>query len=215
MKLLYKTLIFTFTIIVFGCKEKNIVGENQKVSVLDYENVGINNTLQFANNSFSGKTVMTDNIKEESGEFAKFNDGNTSPYRIGIWKEYYENGQLKEEGRYLIGRYVQCCFSGNCLRYYNYKVGKWKYYYPNGKLELDGNYSIKKMWIDTNCGGDNVKYGILNSDTKFYDKTGSRIKKNIEDLKVNYEKESTFTHPGMYLIPLKENDTIISIGFSE
>ena len=147
--------------------------------------------------------------------YAVFNDGETSQYKIGIWKEYYENGQIKEEGKYLIGRYVQCCFSGPCLRYYNYKVGEWKYYYENGTLELEGNYSIKKLWIDTNYGGDYIKYGILDSDSKFNNLSGERIRKDIDSLKLKYEKEYTHTHPGMYLIPLKENDTIISIGFSE
>jgi len=204
-------LIMAFTF--FSCKKEVVIQENQKVSNFDLEkNVGFIR-FKFINNSFAGQTELSKNRKTESGKYAKFNDGETSRYKIGIWKEYYDNGQIKEEGKYLIGRYVQCCLSGPCLRYYNYKVGKWKYYYQNGILELEGNYKIKKLWIDTNCGGDYIKYGVLDSDTKFYDQSGNRIKNDIDSLKLKYEKEYTYTHPGMYLITSKEIDSIISIGF--
>ena len=210
-----KILILLITVLLFNCKGNVSIQENQKVSDFDFEN-GVNFIrFKFSNNSFAGQTELSKNKKTESGKYAIFNDGETSQYKIGLWKEYYENGQIKEEGKYLIGRYAQCCFAGPCLRYYNYKVGKWKYYYQNGTLELDGNYSIKKMWIDTNCGGDYVKYGILDSSTKFYDQLGNRIKNNIESLKLTYEKEYTYIYPGMYLIPSKESDSIVSIKFNE
>lgn len=38
----------------------------------------------------------------------------------GLWKYYYENGQLEEEGSYEKG--------------YN-RVGLWKYYHENGELK--------------------------------------------------------------------------------
>lgn len=195
-----------------GCKKKTIVQENQKVSDYDYDNLVIENNLKFINNSFGGKTVTSIDNKNESGQFAKYKDGETSPFKIGVWKKYYSNGQLKEEGKYLIGRYLQCCLVGYCFMYYNYKVGNWKYFYPDGTLELDGNYSIKKMWIRTSCGGDYIKYGILDEDTKFYDKVGRRISKNK---KINYEKGDLYIYRGTYLTPLTDNDTIISVGHNK
>ncbi len=215
MKVSFEILVLTMALTLFSCKKEIVIKENQKVSKFDLENEVGFIRFKFLNNSFAGYSELSKYKKIESGKYAKFIDGETSQYKIGLWKKYYENGQLKEEGKYLIGRYVQCCFSGPCLSYYNYKVDKWKYYYENGSLELEGNYSIKKLWIDTNCGGDYIKYGILDSNTKFYDKSGERIRKNNENLKLKYEKEYTHTHPGMYLIPSKENDTIISIGFNE
>jgi len=208
-----KILILIITLSLFNCKKDVIIQENQKVSEFDFENEISNIRFKFSNNSFAGETELSNNGKTESGNYAKFNDGETSQYKIGLWKEFYENGQLKEEGNYLIGRYVQCCLSGYCIRYYNYKVGKWNYYYPNGTLELKGNYSLKKLRIETNCGGDYIKYGILDSDSKFYDEKGKRIKENIKELKLNYEKEYTHIHPAMYLIPSMENDSIILIEF--
>ena len=37
----------------------------------------------------------------------------------GLWKGYYENGELMEEGNFKIGK----------------KVGSWKYYNQDGKLK--------------------------------------------------------------------------------
>ncbi len=215
MNAYYKILILIITTSLLGCKKEVLILENQKVSDFDYEKEVSHSRLKFSKKSFAGQTELIKNSKKESGMYAKFNDGETSKYKIGLWKEFYENGQLKKEGKYLIGRYLQCCNLGPCLRYYNYKVGKWKYYYKDGTLELNGNYSIKRMWIPTSCGGDYIKYGILDSDTKFYDRSGERIRKKNDSLKLNYEKEYTHTHPGMYLIPLKKNDTIISIDFNK
>jgi len=212
MKAPNKSLILIFVITLFCCEKKVLIQENQKVSNFDFEGVKINNRLKFVDNIFGGE-VQSRNDKNESGQYAKYIDGEISPYKIGFWKEYYESGELKKEGRYLIGRYVQCCLSGHCMRYYNYKIGKWNYYYPDGVLELSGNYSTKKLQIDTNCGGDYIKYGILDSDTKYYDQEGKRIRKNIDELKLNYEKEYAHIHPGIYLIPIKDNDSIISFGF--
>jgi len=42
----------------------------------------------------------------------------------GLWKEYYETGELRSEGKYENG----------------VKVGEWKYYYRNGKLDQKGKY---------------------------------------------------------------------------
>ncbi len=48
--------------------------------------------------------------------------------RQGLWREYYETGELKAEGEYRD----------------NLKVKNWKYYYRNGDVEQSGNY-IKGM----------------------------------------------------------------------
>jgi|GEM_PF-1504611 len=215
MKPYYKILILIIILSLFNCKKDIVIQENQKVSVFDYDNIQFNNKLKFTNHTFSGETEITKDKHAESGQYAKYLDGEISPYKIGIWKEFYENGKLKSEGKYLIGRYVQCCLTGHCLRYYNYKVGNWKHYFPNGTLKLNGNYSLKKLAIETNCGGDFIKYGILDSDAKYYDDKGNRLKENTEKLKLNYEKEYTHTYPKMYLIPDPENDNIILTEFDK
>lgn len=47
--------------------------------------------------------------------------------RDGPWTEFYSNGQLRAEGKYLDGL----------------KVGEWVYYHPNGKVEQTGTYDEK------------------------------------------------------------------------
>lgn len=42
----------------------------------------------------------------------------------GLWKEYYDTGELRSEGKYEAGT----------------RVGEWKFYYKNGKLDQKGKY---------------------------------------------------------------------------
>ena len=43
----------------------------------------------------------------------------------GFFKNYHENGQLKEEGNFINGK----------------KDGLWKFYHENGQLKLEGNFN--------------------------------------------------------------------------
>lgn len=45
----------------------------------------------------------------------------------GPWKEYYEDGKLRAEGKYKKGK----------------AVGPWKFYFRSGKLEQEGNYNAR------------------------------------------------------------------------
>lgn len=45
----------------------------------------------------------------------------------GPWKEYYEDGQLRSEGLYNLGK----------------RVGRWKFYHQNGSIEQEGNYNTQ------------------------------------------------------------------------
>jgi antitoxin component YwqK of YwqJK toxin-antitoxin module len=49
----------------------------------------------------------------------------------GGWKYYYENGQLKSEGRFLSG----------------FRVSEWKYYHENGSLECNGIYEYGEIKV--------------------------------------------------------------------
>lgn len=71
----------------------------------------------------------------EKGEISKsyiFSNGkmigegiiDQSGVKQGDWKEFYENGQKKAEGKYTGGK----------------KIGNWVYYFPDGKIEQKGKY---------------------------------------------------------------------------
>ena len=53
-----------------------------------------------------------------------------SGLREGPWKEYFEDGKLRAEGRYSKGK----------------RVGKWKFYFRSGTLEQEGNYNARGLY---------------------------------------------------------------------
>lgn len=97
-------------------------------------------------------------------------------YRIGFWKEYYRNGNLKSTGNYKLDTYTQCCTGELCDGFYSYKYGEWNYYYDNGKLKAKGKYRIGKKHKQTNCeGGDMIKFGFVTDSWNFYNSKGKSI----------------------------------------
>src|SRR5882724_229062 len=58
-------------------------------------------------------------IKNEQGQITAQGqisvfEGKPTEIRVGLWKEFYENGIVKVEGQYKIGSYIQCCTGGPC-----------------------------------------------------------------------------------------------------
>ena len=76
--------------------------------------------------------------------------------KIGIWKYYYNDGNLKMVGKYQVLRFVGLPIV---------KTGIWKYYYLNGKLRMEGEYN----GYNDKPGEDwDLRCGVW----KLYDKTG-------------------------------------------
>ncbi|GAA0728439.1 hypothetical protein GCM10009430_37610 [Aquimarina litoralis] len=184
----YLLIIFVFNL---SCKSENYIDRETKVSNFDFNEV-FYQKLVFQNETYDGEREIEFQVinkeKYQLGEYAKDKNGEITKLKIGLWKTYYDNGQIKDEGEYLIGRYVQCCAGGYCMQYYNYKVGDWNYYYKNGKLKLKGKFGIMKFNTSTSCGGDYLKFGMLNRTSKFYDSNGKRIKKITDSMKLEFEK---------------------------
>ena len=87
------------------------------------------------------------------------------------------------EGNYKLDTYKQCCVSGFCDGYYSYKYGEWKYYHENGKLKAKGTYRIGKKHKKTSCeGGDEINFGYVTNNWKFYDVDGNEIKPSEKDI---------------------------------
>ncbi len=154
------------------------------------------NRFSFLGEEFAGESDFTQifdaNDKlQAKGDFAFSQDGKLSELRVKLWSEYYSNGQLKSEGNYQLGSYIQCCFSGPCRQFYHYKVGEWRYYYSNGTLRAIGEYINAKLHIDTSCkGGDSLLFGLISDNWKYYDLDGSQeiivdsIRKTLEKVQV-------------------------------
>jgi hypothetical protein len=104
--------------------------------------------------------------------------------RTGNWKEYFENGQLKESGKYALSTYTTCCTGGTCPVYYSYKLGDWIYFHDNGQLRAKGKYRIREKQIDTTCdGGDKIHFGYVTDTWNFFDRDGKEITPSGELIK--------------------------------
>tara|TARA_R110002167_G_C12396829_1_gene626487 strand:- start:52 stop:651 length:600 start_codon:yes stop_codon:yes gene_type:complete len=85
-----------------------------------------------------------------------------SNLKVGYWKEYYDNGNLKMEGDYLLGSYVGCCTGGACRFFHYYRTGLWKFYNDKGELNYELAFEPTKLQIDTTCeGGDKLLFGLI------------------------------------------------------
>lgn len=88
----------------------------------------------------------------------------------GIFKEYFENGTIQAEGKYLNSN----------------PTGPWKYYYPDGTIEQEGSYDSKGnnmgewTWYYNNgqvLKQENYENGLLEGDYIEYDVNGKIIVK--------------------------------------
>ncbi len=91
-------------------------------------------------------------------------------FKNGHWKEYYDDGALKSEGKYVAGR----------------KVDYWKYYFKNGEIEQEGNFGTKgefdgvwKWYYETGKERlvENYENGLLEGAVNEYDEKGNIIVK--------------------------------------
>lgn len=114
-------------------------------------------TLYFLDtNLIYSKCFFVDGIKVDSSyllykngqieEIGVYKNGD----RIGLWIEYYENGQIRALGNYL-GTHkrisvdkiidVETLDYITTTEHWDYKKGSWKYYLPNGKLYKREEYN--------------------------------------------------------------------------
>lgn len=106
--------------------------------------------LLFAQNNFA-QTI--DTSYHENGAIKYIGARNEMRERIGLWKNYYNDGQLKSVINYQKGRehgkWITYHSTGNISSEGNFKdgskVGEWKYYYPNGKIKTIVNYQTGEM----------------------------------------------------------------------
>lgn len=136
--------------------------------------------------SFKGSSEMkklsfSDGQLKEQGNYAYDSKRSLSDLKVGEWSSYYENGQLKSKGKYNIGTYIQCCFSGACKQFYNYKVGFWEYFHSNGQLKANGEYQTRQMHVATSCeGGDDMPFGLTTSKWEYFNELGEVIEPSNE-----------------------------------
>lgn len=152
------------------------------------------NRFLIDSSGYHGQTAVDtiyyhDKTIQAIGNVALENDSSKSKLKVGLWTEYYSNGQIKSQGIYQIDSYIQCCYAGPCRQYQNYKTGLWKYYYDNGQIKASGTYKVKKEKIRTSCkGGDKVLTSRIDNSWTYYNDKGDKIRlKNNLKTELEYD----------------------------
>ena len=149
---------------------------NQLAFTQNVENVRIDTIVNPENGNFDIGTII---------------DRPYDKIRIGQWKEYYSNGEIKAEGELIIGKKAHCCYAGPYTIPYSYKVGKWTYYYKNGKIITQGIYETQKIKVPNSCkGGTMIIIQKVGDNWLFYDSSGTETKSQkhqIEELEKFYD----------------------------
>jgi antitoxin component YwqK of YwqJK toxin-antitoxin module len=95
-------------------------------------------------------TLFYDNNQIKAiGYYAIDKQGNNSSHRVGLWTEYYRNGQIMSIGSYDLQFYYGCYNTMPGIRYYSFKKGDWSYYYENGQTKAKGSYKVERVQIST------------------------------------------------------------------
>ena len=129
---------------------------------------------------------------KEYDAYGKLYEGNLkNKKQDGVWKLYYENGQVKQEENWKDGYYEGLWKyfneNGQIMREVNYKDGEddglHRSWYENGQLEMEENYkdgALDGLWKLYYKNGQlqleqNWKDGIF-INSKCWDKEGNEIK---------------------------------------
>ncbi len=122
----------------------------------------IDSTVTFLDNK--GKRI-------EEGRCA-VSDWIVSNIKVGLWREYHENGKVKSQGDYRISYYEDCCLDVPCTVFYYYRFGQWRYFNSNGDLDYELEFKPEKMWTSTRCNKiDTLVFGLVkNIPTQYVEK---------------------------------------------
>ncbi len=103
--------------------------------------------------------------KRCEGKFAVPLEGDIDCYefKTGYFREFYQNGQLKGEGQYKVGSYLDCCNLSACKMYYHYRIDDWIFYDSLGKLIYEVKYIPKKLRLKANLENESLIFGVLNN----------------------------------------------------
>jgi len=170
------------------------------ISLAQEINKGTNLTLQpylISNDSFildsSGyrglKEIDTlyypDKKIKAIGFYAVDKGGKSTYYRVGLWMEFYNNGEVKSIGNYNFHLLYGCCSAIPCTQLCPYKIGDWTYYYENGQIKARGAYKVDKIKVNTDVANQFTYKSIVTEEWLLYDIDGQTAKdkqKIISDL---------------------------------
>lgn len=82
--------------------------------------------------------------------------------RVGKWRYFYDNGDVRAELTYGLASYTECCAGGLCEQPYEVILGEVRIFAPDGRVTYDGPARNERRVLHTNCeGGDDVYVSAL------------------------------------------------------
>jgi antitoxin component YwqK of YwqJK toxin-antitoxin module len=136
--------------------------------------------FDFEDRFFAGKKVpdtlwYNDTSIKAIGYFAADKENKKSEYKIGLWKEFYEDGTLKSVGNYGMQYLLISYSSGRAIIYNQYKTGEWIYYYENAQVKAKGRYKIEKKPVSAGVDNQFAKSPVTTADWHFYNSDGKPL----------------------------------------
>lgn len=117
---------------------------------------------------------------KSTGKLALYPDGKLSPFKIGEWIKYYQNGTIESKGNYEMSSLIDCGPGGLQRQFYNYKTANWLFNFSNGKLKASGFFIMEKLPISTRCDSEIIVFGITDSSWVFRNEEGQEISPTFE-----------------------------------
>jgi MORN repeat variant len=122
-------------------------------------------------------TLFYDNKQIKAiGYYAIDKQGNKSFHRVGLWTEYYRNGQIMSIGNYDLQFYYSCYNTMPGIRYYSFKKGYWNYFYENGQTKAKGTYKVERVQISTGVANQFESKSSTTADWLINDEDGQPAK---------------------------------------
>lgn len=136
--------------------------------------------FDFEDGFFAGKKVAdtlryNDTSIKAIGYFAADKEDKKSAYKIGLWKEFYEDGTLKSVGNYGMQYLLISYPSGQAIIYNQYKTGEWIYYHENARVKAKGRYKIEKKPVTAGVNNQFAKSPVTTADWLFYNSEGKLL----------------------------------------
>ena len=129
-------------------------------------------SLGYHGDKFLDTIYYTDKKIKAIGFYAIDIQGDKTYYRVDLWTEFYNNGEIKSIGKYQFALVYDCCGGTLCNQVCPYKVGDWTYYYDNGKIKAAGSFRVEKTKANTSVENQFNYKSIMTSSWLFYDSNG-------------------------------------------
>lgn len=102
--------------------------------------------------------------------------------RLGKWEFRYPNGRKRAVISFEIDWYTECCTAGYCEQPYEVRSGFFEAWWPSGSPLARGTFEHELESIATNCGGDQIRRGVVGSNAEFWNEDGDPADRSILDV---------------------------------